>query len=83
MSQRNIPDDDASEQALGIEILKVVMNYCNDGLKAEWNYFNEEVKYERAATNAKILKLSEILSNKVESVKDVIKAQQSTLADIN
>ena len=35
MSQRNTPDDDASEQALGIEILKVVMNYCNDGLKAE------------------------------------------------
>ena len=66
-----------------LKLVKYFHETLNDGLVCERKYFNEELKAERDATNAKILKVNTCLANKVEAVHETIRHHSDIQADIN
>ena len=66
-----------------LKLVKYFHETLNDGLICERKYFNEELKAERDATNAKILKVNTCLANKVEAVHETIRHHSDIEADIN
>ena len=85
MSSKNVIQAEVMDPHMSdsIELIKYIHEILNDGLICERKYFNEELKAERDATNAKLLKVNTCLATRVEAVDETIEHHSDTLVDIH